>query len=440
MRNLLALVLALALALSSCLVAHAEQYSYEEPVEPHLWEEPDFSNDHAYSIALVGDTQYISRGDFLEGTSKMDQLFGSIVDTAKERKLEHVFVLGDITDMGYRNDTNLGYGIFNPPQTGEWDIAQKAILQMSDAGISYSLCRGNHDDYMIDDYFNVPAYTDQFKGIGGFFSDSTAMHPASQEERNPKGYVYWSALSGYHENSIVNSYKTAEICGTKYLFITVDFHMTMNVINWVNEVLERYSDHLAIVATHSYIDVSGNLFTNTEGTTHIPTETASEDLWEFALKNHENVLAVVCGHKGTLRPVYSTIRRGINGNVVRQILVNPQDYDLREAPDERGTQDTGMVLYMNFSEDGSKVTFDYYSTLLNKEMTDSDYSMKLYQTNPVANKESSEVNAQAKEPSTSLEQTEDIELQGNGWILPSVCIGFVLILTLLFLVYCNRKK
>ena len=36
-----------------------------------------------------------------------------------------------------------------------------------------------------------------------------------------------------------------------------------------------------------------------------------------------------------------------------------------------------MVLYMNFSEGGAKVTFDYYSTLLDKEMVGVERSFTL---------------------------------------------------------------
>ena len=46
-------------------------YSYETPIEPELWAEPEFHTDHAYSIAFVGDPQYISTGDYFLGTKKM---------------------------------------------------------------------------------------------------------------------------------------------------------------------------------------------------------------------------------------------------------------------------------------------------------------------------------------------------------------------------------
>ena len=113
MRKVLSILLALSLT-TGFLPVFAAEYTYAEPKEPELWMEPDFSTDYAYSIALVGDTQCLSRTDYFTGTKYMEQLYGVLSDTAEERKLEHVFVLGDITDMSYRNDKNLGYGQSSP--------------------------------------------------------------------------------------------------------------------------------------------------------------------------------------------------------------------------------------------------------------------------------------------------------------------------------------
>lgn len=386
MRKAIPFILVISVLLSMFSVpAFSASYSYEEPVEPKLWSEPSFSTDHAYSFAFVGDTQYLSTNDYFQKTKKMEQLYGIIADTAEERKLEQVFILGDITDMGYRNDANLAHTYYDPPITGEWENAQKAIFQLGDANVPYSICRGNHDDYMIDDYFNVPAYTDQFKDVGGFYSDSFAKHPKKREADNPDGYIYWSAVTGHHENSIVNSYRTAEICGNKYIFITVDFNPTENVVKWVDQILGEYSDHLAIVTTHSYLNSEGALRSSDQGDTKYPLGYAAEQLWDMALKNHENLLMVVCGHVGSTSPVYST-NVGVHGNKVHQFLVNPQGYDVKDDENGpvKGTQDTGLVLYVNFSADGSKITFDYYATLLNKEMKSiEDLEVTLYQKNPV---------------------------------------------------------
>jgi len=361
-------------------------YSYEPPLEPERWSEPDFHTDHAFSIAVVGDPQRISLGDYYQGTKKMEQIFGYIASTAKERKLEHVFVLGDMTHMGYRNDANLAASHYDPPLTGEWENAQKAVLQMNEAGVPYSLCRGNHDDYMMDDYFNLPFYTDQFKDCGGFFSDPDAKHPKIREKNNPDGYIYWSAIKGHYEESIVNSYKTVEICGIKYLFVTGDFNPTENVVLWLDRILGEYPDHLAIVATHSYLENSGELRLTEKGETMFPLGFTADKLWDMALKKHKNLLMILCGHIFATTPVYTT-QIGDHGNVVHEILVDPQGYDTGKTAEgeiKGGTQDTGLVLYMNFSENGAKVSFDYYATLLDKEWAATkDTEITLYEKNPL---------------------------------------------------------
>ncbi len=361
-------------------------YIMETPIDPDMWEEPRFDTDHAYSMAFVGDTQYITCGDYYLGTEKLKQQYKFIADTAKERKLEHVFVLGDITDLGYRNDYNLGSAHNNPILTKEWEIAQAAIFQLNNTGVTYTLCRGNHDDYMMDDYFNVPEYTDQFKGVGGFYSDSKAKWTdistvkKSRDPNNPEAYVYWSAKSGYHEESIVNSWMTKEICGVKYLFITVDYNPTDNVVDWLNEILAEYPDHRAIITMHSYLTGSGSLSTNESGNTMYLFGNTPQVLWDEAISKHENVFMVVSGHTGGV-DLTTSYQYGVHGNKVFQVLVDPQGYDAKEISSggkiEHGNQDTGLVLYMNFSADGNYVSFDYYSTLLGKFLKNNDMTFNL---------------------------------------------------------------
>ncbi len=356
---------------------YAEEYVKEAPVDPQLWENPNFEEDHAYSFAFVGDTQFITIGDYLLGTEKLKYQFKAIADTVEERKLEHVFYLGDMTDWGYRNDGNLAAAHNYPPITGEWDVVRDAVFQLNGKGITYSLVRGNHDDYMMDDYFNVPEYTDQFyANNGGFFSDVNGKHGGKREVLNPGGNILWSALSGVHEESVVNSWMEREIAGTKYLFVTVDYNPTVNVMNWLNELLPKYPDHKVILTMHSYLLDDGTLSKDESGNTMYITPVSPQVLWDRCISKHANVFMVVSGHTGGLNLSHS-YQTGVNGNRVLQVLVDPQGYETRET-DKLGTlasgkQDVGLVLYMNFSKDGKTISFDYYSTLLDKFLKDNDY-------------------------------------------------------------------
>ncbi len=143
-----------------------------------------------------------------------------------------------------------------------------------------------------------------------------------------------------------------------------------------------YSDHKAIITTHSYLDGNGNLIKDESGDTMYPLGFAASNVWKRCLTKHENVLMVVSGHVGITVPFYSW-NTGDNGNKVLQVLVDPQSYDYKDVSYDgplakpSGKQDTGLVLYMNFSEDGKTITLDYYSTLLNKFLKGSNYTINL---------------------------------------------------------------
>ena len=362
----------------SVLISAAE-YRYDTPLEPEMWEEPNFDDpdSYAYSLAFVGDIQCLMLGDRLYGTDNVERLFKYVAGTAEERKLKQVFVLGDITEVGYWNDYNMANAALGAPMIDEeWEIAQKAIFQLN-GKVNYSLCRGNHDDYMMDDYFNVPAYTDQFKGNGGFFSETGATYPngGRNKDKNPTGAVYWSAKTGAHDETIVNSWRTMELGETKYLFVTVDYNHSKAVADWLDGLLKKYSDHKAIITTHSYMKADGSIIKSENNGTAYASPIGPADMWKKVYSRHSNVFMIVCGHETYANiPIY-TIDRGKNGNKVYQFLINPQTYDLKDG--QYGTQDQGLVMYMNFSEDGKTISLNYYSTLLNKFLKGANYTINV---------------------------------------------------------------
>ncbi len=436
--RMVSVICILAIFAASVVLLSASTFTYETPLEQDMWGEPTYSKDYAYSIAFVGDTQYITNGDayrrYVSGNKndpnaqQLNQIYQYIADTAEERKLKHVFILGDITDGGYWNDGNLGSGHLNPPSFDEWEVAKEAILKLSDANVSYSLCRGNHDDYSMDTYFNIPAYTDQFKGVGGFFSDVNGVHPgqrtngsADMRTRNPNNKILWSAQKyaktgdGTYSESIVNSYKSMEICGTKYLFVTVDFNPTGNVISWLNNLLAdpQYADHRAIITTHGYLTGNGSIITSNSNDTMFPTSYTPDKLWKYCLSRHKNVFMIVSGHVGVNDIVYN-YNTGELGNKVLQVLVDPQNYDLKEVSYhtsvDQGTQDTGLVLYMNFSADGNTITFNYYSTLLDKNLVAEKDSNGVFQRTVQCD---DTITIPAKAPRPDVDETVVIDMAGQ---------------------------
>ena len=69
---------------------------------------------------------------------------------------------------------------------------------------------------------------------------------------------------------------------------------------------------------------------------------------------YENVVLVLSGHDPWDHIVYSQ-DEGENGNIVTQLLINPQYMD-------KYYKVTSMVALLYFSQDGSQMTVRYYST------------------------------------------------------------------------------
>ena len=64
---------------------------------------------------------------------------------------------------------------------------------------------------------------------------------------------------------------------------------------------------------------------------------------------------VLCGHEWA-NPIALRTVEGNQGNTVYEIMINPQEYDMQNAP-------SGMVAMMYFSNDGTKCWLEYYSTV-----------------------------------------------------------------------------
>ena len=83
-----------------------------------------------------------------------------------------------------------------------------------------------------------------------------------------------------------------------------------------------------------------------------------DHMWDELIKKHENIVLVLSGHD-PYDNVVTTQTVGDNGNVVTQMLIDPQNMDVNAGP-------AGMVAMLYFSEDGKTVQLEYYSTARNQ--------------------------------------------------------------------------
>ena len=281
-------------------------YSDKEPV-----------TNYAYSFAAVGDTQNITEDE----PEKLEIIYNWLVANKDSKKIAHVFGLGDITDM---------------TTEAEWETAQNAVGKLNGV-IPYSLVRGNHDtSYMYNKAFATEAYTSQF---GGFFEDG----------------------------GIENSWKTFTAGSTDYLAITLDFGASDEVLAWASRIIEAFPTHKVIITTHAYMYADGT--TVGEGDEVVPADSTDANyrplygyndgdaIWDKLISQHANIFLVMSGHI-SCNNIVSVQRKGVHGNTVTQMLIDPQDLD-------KAIGAVGLVAMLYFSEDGNFIDVEYYSTVKN---------------------------------------------------------------------------
>ncbi len=280
--------------------------------------------DYAYSFAVVGDTQWLSKFK----PEKMEGIYDWILANKDSKKIAHVFGLGDITE-----DWNTAN------KEEEWIRAQQYISKLNGV-ISYSLVRGNHDEskYFFE-YFDNDTYKSQFDGFMG-------------------------------GNDISNAYMLVTIGTTDYLFMTLDFGASDEMLEWANEVVLAHPNHRVIVTTHGYqgfdgehltsnnTPSSGNIHSGSDVDTSVGENVRSYNngaqIWKKFVSKHPNIFLVMSGHTPD-EDILLLQSTGNHGNVVNQLLIDAQWMD----PQKDGV---GMVAMLYFSADGTQMEVEWIST------------------------------------------------------------------------------
>ena len=285
---------------SSDIIKDQSGNNYDMHLE-HFWmESKEPVTDYAYSFAVLGDPQWLNS----DHADKLVNMFDWIAENTESKKIRRLLTLGDLT--------NHSSGV-------EWAIL-RACLDDLEGTLPYSLVRGNHD--RIADYNNYFSY-----------------------ER------YGHLVDGSFDETLLNTYKCFEVGKVRYLNLVLDFHITDKELEWANEVVAAHPDRNVIVSTHSYLTSNGELSTSMEeGRTN-----SGQDIWDKLVRKHENIVLVLCGHVTSGDRIALTQMEGDNGNIVTQMMTNPQSAD-------HHLDGVGIVTMLYFSKDGSQVQVEYYST------------------------------------------------------------------------------
>ncbi len=269
--------------------------------------------DYDFSMAAIGDTQITNVLD----PENYLVLYNYLAEHKDELKLSYVLGLGDITDVD---------------KYEEWSRAEEAHNILYEAGVPHTFLRGNHDSSeKYNQVFNKEPYTSTFEGRYG--------------------------------EGVENTYRKIEVCGIKYLILTMDMGAHDDVLEWANDVISAHPDHNVIITTHAYLFPTGELIKFGDpyaATNRDPEANNGTDIWEKLVNKHNNIVLVLSGHESTPYVVHTQTKNDCGTNVM-QILSDTSivDQDLVYA----GQGTTGMITMFYFSEGGTKVTVRCYSAI-----------------------------------------------------------------------------
>ena len=275
---------------------------------------------YAYSMAVVGDPQIVTRDAAANSgdKNKLNQMYQWIVDHTEEKNIQFTFHMGDSIDSYARATT-------------QWPKAKEAADVWNNAGIRYSMVRGNHDS--VTDYL-----------------------------ANYDWDTYKNKVDGSYAGNMLNTYQKFTVGDIKYLVVNLDFGAEDAALEWACDVVEANPEYNVIVTTHGYLDETGKLLTTGHGAE--PTKASGEgyaedndgvDIWNKFISKYENITLVLSGHVGTEQVVMNQ-REGKNGHKVTEMLINPQLTD-------RWLGLNGIVTMLYFSEDGKTVKVENYCVL-----------------------------------------------------------------------------
>ena len=297
-----------------------EQSAYDNQLFPYFYDD-EFTDpdEYDFTFACVGDTQSVVK----LSPDRLHLIYDFILENKDEMKIERVIGLGDMTEDNTAD---------------QWELVQSEVFRL-DNEIPYAVTRGNHDlvartpeaeatrTLMFGEYFDNDTYRKQYDGC---------------------------------YNGPANTYKRFSVCDINYLLICLDYGPDDDALEWACGVVESYPDDNVIIATHAFLFHDGTTLDADDicPPRHGVGFNNCDEMWDKFVSKYENIVLVLCGHDPSNDIVVSKMV-GENGNIVTCCLIDPQhtDYYL---------ESTGLVALLHFSNGGSTITIDYYSTLKNQ--------------------------------------------------------------------------
>ena len=274
------------------------------------WDGTNIPESYDFAFAWETDTQYYSE-EFFQHYLNMNNW---IVDNKDKLNIRYVIHTGDIVD-----DFDMMY---------EWDNADKAMKILDDANMPYGVLAGNHD---------IAAGAMEYENYQKFFGAQRVQDQPTFGEAYKDNIGHYDLLT---EN------------GQDFVILYMSWDIYEDEINWMNSVLQKYSDRKAILCFHTYTRVAYNA----DGGLM---DYYGQLVQENVVAKNPNVIAVLNGHyhgASYETTVFDDDKDGVYDRTVYQICT---DY---QSGFEGGS---GYIKMLYFDLDNNKIYINSYSPSLN---------------------------------------------------------------------------
>ncbi len=256
-----------------------------------------------YTIAWISDTQHYSNR-FPDTFYAMTEYLRDNADSLDLRYIAHT---GDL--------------VHRAGSERQWEVAQRAMAAIAD--IPAGVCAGNHD---------VGTDDADYSAFSRYFGEAEA------------------SLRECYADSFEDNRGHCDLIDageTRFVFIYIGYQIEQSGIEWVKQMLEKYSDRVAVICTHAYFDTDLSLLED------------GELLKREVVSQYPNVYMVLSGHRYNIACVEDSFDDdgdGEDDRTVYQMICNYQ------AADSEGG--SGYMMLFGIDEAAGLIHCKTYSPLL----------------------------------------------------------------------------
>jgi hypothetical protein len=255
-------------------------------------------DEYDFTFAWMSDTQFYSQ-DYPKIYDSINQW---IVDNQKEKKITYVLHTGDIVNTW--NDKK------------QWERASASMKILDQANVPYGVVSGNHD---------VASESSDYSEYWKYFG----------KERFANKPYYGGELDNNRDHYDLISAK-----GNDFIILYLGWSIDQQTIDWANQVLKKYADRNAIIATHEYL--TPNATYGGQG----------KEVFDKIVTPNKNAFMVVSGH-------YHGVAYRVQHIGDRAVIEMLHDY---QAGPEGGQ---GYIRLLQFDLDNKQMYVNTYSPYKN---------------------------------------------------------------------------